>query len=260
MGAPSMGPIWSLALRMMPVLALALLSSCGGGTATTPAPPAAHSPRPIRLQARVLGRLPAPVQLPAAAALPGGPTLVLGGLSSQATSVPTAVAVAGGRARKLPDLPLAVHDAAAAAIGGRAYFFGGGSTAGSSAAILAVDSAGHAAPAGRLPTASSDLAAAAVGNTAMWSVATTARARSPRSWPSSRGRRRRLWRSCRRLRAIPRWPLSGRVCWWRGARPRWRPLGRSGASIPPAGKAAVLPRCPQRSPTLPERRSEDGST
>ncbi len=153
--------------RLAAILALALLAGCGGSPAGRPATPAhAGRPTPVRLKARELGRLPAPVQLPAAAVLPRGGAVVLGGLSSQAVSTPSALRVDGTRVRRLPHLPLALHDAAAATLGGDAYLFGGGGSAGSIGAILRLGTDGHSVSAGRLPVPSSDLGAAAVGDSA----------------------------------------------------------------------------------------------
>src|SRR5215218_2220178 len=139
----------------------------GGSGARTAGSVAGHDGRrrPVAFHARRLGRLPAPVQLPAAASLPGGGVLVVGGLSAADTSLPTIVALHGGRARAAGALPAALHDAAAARIGGSVYFFGGGST-GSSAQILRLGTGQLAALAATLSAPASDIGAASIGGTA----------------------------------------------------------------------------------------------
>jgi hypothetical protein len=115
-----------------------------------------------KLVARPTGRLPAPVQAPAAAPLPDGRVLLMGGLDSSLVSV-AGVEVAGakGRPRSVGQLPVAAHDAAAAPAPAGAYFFGGGEP--SKDAILKVTSHGKATVAGKLPAAASDVAAVELG-------------------------------------------------------------------------------------------------
>src|SRR3954469_10846481 len=141
----------------------ACLTGCGSPAHTAGAPLAPAPRPPARMRARVVGKLPRPVQLPAAASLPSAATLLLGGLGSQDESLPTAVRVSRGRTTLLRPLPAALHDAAAAALGGEAYLFGGGGPAGALDGILRVGRSGRTASVGRLLTPSSDLGAATVG-------------------------------------------------------------------------------------------------
>src|SRR5436305_13922113 len=75
-------------------LVAATVSGCGGGSdpgaPTGPAKQSARlrlpSPRPVAVQARKVGTLPAPVQLPAVA-LVGGRSLIMGGLDAPDGSV-----------------------------------------------------------------------------------------------------------------------------------------------------------------------------
>src|SRR5437667_459438 len=83
--------------------------------------------------------LPEPVQLPAAAGLPGGRTLTAGGLDAADASVSTITAVRGRRAQVVGNLPRPVHDAGGVALGHRAYVFGGGTGESGSDEIVAVD-------------------------------------------------------------------------------------------------------------------------
>jgi YncE-like protein/Kelch motif protein len=151
------------------LLLSALLAACGGAgnggmPASRSARPADPRTSPPKLGVRRIGRLPAPLQLPAATSLPGGQTLVLGGLSASDTSSDgIALVASSGSARAVGRLPSPVHDAAAASVGGQAYLFGGGDAAPSSA-ILRVGKDGGTAGAGRLPAGASDLAAATIGN------------------------------------------------------------------------------------------------
>src|SRR4051812_18543030 len=114
------------------LLVSTLLLACGGsGTGRSPDARKSGSrgstPRQGRLHLRRIGHLPVPLQLPSAAALPGGGALVLGGLSEADTSTDGITAVGrSGSARAVGHLPAPLHDSAAAAIGGRVYLFGGG--------------------------------------------------------------------------------------------------------------------------------------
>jgi Kelch motif len=159
-----------LALTCVAAIAVVLVGGCSSERPTSAdrarlASGRAAAGRPAGLQARRLGRLPASVQLPAAARLPRGGVLLAGGLSAAGTSLPTIVAVRGGRAQQAGSLPTALHDAAAARIDGGVYFFGGGSS-GSSAEILRIGAGQAPARAGSLPAPASDVAAASIGGTA----------------------------------------------------------------------------------------------
>ena len=156
------------------LVAAAPISACATGadhssaraaaSATAPSAPRSHG---ATLRPRLLGRLPAPVQLPAAVLLPGGDVLVLGGLSSADTSLSSIFRVRGGRGAPAGTLPVAQHDAAAAYLDGRTYLFGGGGASGSSGSIVEVDARGGTRPAGSaLPVPASDVSAAVVDGTA----------------------------------------------------------------------------------------------
>src|SRR4051794_39043018 len=119
-------------LRLLTAGCLALALALGGCGSAAPRFPAARSgpppPRPVRapappggrLAVRRLGRLPAPVQLPAVAAMGSG-VVSAGGLDAQDASVADIVRVAAGppfRARRIGALPAPLHDAAAATAAG----------------------------------------------------------------------------------------------------------------------------------------------
>jgi hypothetical protein len=160
-----------LVSALLALWALSTLSACGGTDATRRSssrtggagPTSVHS---TRVEVDRIGRLPAPVQLPAAASGSAGQVLALGGLSSADVSTDDVVVIdRSGRARAVGRLPSPVHDAAAAAIAGRVYLMGGGDLA-SSATILRVRSDGQSTSVGRLPTVASDLSAATIGSSA----------------------------------------------------------------------------------------------
>ena len=160
---------------MLGACSLAVSACGGGGSGEHRAPTGAAGKlaqrasvpaRPGPLRARAAGVLPAPVQSPAAAMLPGGPLLVIGGLDSTDVSVATVLAVRGSNSSALGELPQPVHDAAGAALGRRAYVFGGGTGEVGTDTIVAVDATGQVTPAGRLPAPASDASAAVVGQTA----------------------------------------------------------------------------------------------
>src|SRR3954452_8831778 len=118
---------------------------------------------PSRLHVRRFGRLPAPLQLPAATRLNGGRTLVAGGFSAaDVSTVGVTVVSPTGAARVEGRLPLAVHDAAAATVRGHAFMLGGAGTV-PTGGIFRWAADGRALAAGRLPTPASDVAAAAIG-------------------------------------------------------------------------------------------------
>src|SRR5436853_523798 len=154
----------------------AAASGCGGGTqsSTSAGDRRAHElrrraavpARPGPLRARVQTVLSSPVQLPAAAILPGGRLLAMGGLDSTDVSASSIVEVVGSQERTIGQLPQPIHDAAAVTLGRRAYVFGGGTGESGSDSITAVDSAGGATPGGLLPVPASDVGAAVIGRTA----------------------------------------------------------------------------------------------
>jgi DNA-binding beta-propeller fold protein YncE len=137
------------------------------GAAPRPAAPAAHRSSRVRLRLAATWRLPAPVQLPALAAAPGGRVLAAGGLDAADVSVPDLVRLRPGPPRRAGRLPQAVHDAAATTVGGATYVFGGGTASGSSAAVVRAGAAGSGArTVAQLPSPSSDIEAATVRGTA----------------------------------------------------------------------------------------------
>jgi N-acetylneuraminic acid mutarotase len=133
-------------------------ASTGSAPTVATKPPPAAPAASLSLAARPAGVLPAPVQAPAAAPLPGGRILLMGGLDSSFVSAAGVEMVDGRRARTVGQLPVAAHDAAAAPAPGGAYFFGGGEP--SKDAILKVSASGRTTVAGKLPVAASDVAAA----------------------------------------------------------------------------------------------------
>jgi hypothetical protein len=149
-----------------------LLAACGSSRAGS-APPARNAgPRRATqvgaqgLRFRDIGRLPAPIQLPSATALPDGRTLVLAGLSQADTSTDgIALIDPSGASRSVGRLPAPRHDAAAATIAGRAYLIGGGNLT-ATPSILRIGEDGRTAGAGRLPVGASDVAAASIGSRA----------------------------------------------------------------------------------------------
>jgi YVTN family beta-propeller protein len=119
------------------------------------------------LVVRRVGRMPAPVQLPAMAALPGGAAMSMGGLDAGDASVSAIVRLDPRlRARSVGTLPAAQHDAAAAGFGGRVFFFGGGDAGATTDAVLDVRGGNASRRVARLPAAASDVEAATVGDTA----------------------------------------------------------------------------------------------
>jgi YVTN family beta-propeller protein len=136
----------------------------------TTEPPSREPPRavtPVRLAESGLGELPEPLQDAAAAALPRGRMLLLGGLTAADTSTDAIVVASGAGARVVGRLPSPRHDAAAARLGGSVYVFGGGNGTAELDEIVRVDaSSGTSTVVAHLPAASSDSAAAALGGSA----------------------------------------------------------------------------------------------
>ncbi|MEA2445835.1 MAG: hypothetical protein QOJ12_3127 [Thermoleophilales bacterium] len=119
--------------------------------------------RPAVLSAKVVGRLPAPVQDPATTAVARDRALAMAGLDSATVSVAAIDSLTPTGARRAGALPAALHDAAAASDGRDAYLFGGGEP--SRDGILRVTPGGKATQVGRLPAPASDVAAAYLGGT-----------------------------------------------------------------------------------------------
>ena len=157
------------------VASVALLGTRNDHGATTTAaahavPTAAkrtHRRLPLQLSARSAGRLAAPLQDAAGAALTNGSVLLLGGLTAADTSTAALHLVSAGRDRALGRLPVALHDAAAVRLGRFVYLFGGGDGTAQHREIVRVDPvSGRTQAAGSLPAGSSDQAAAAIADTA----------------------------------------------------------------------------------------------
>lgn len=126
--------------------------SAGGGTAN------------VRVVVVASGRLPAPVQDAAVAAITPDSALLIGGLNQGESSVADIVRVTGSEAIGVGALPSALHDASASVIGGEVYLFGGGVIT-SFSQITRISSTGEAQPAGQLPTPASDLATTVIAGT-----------------------------------------------------------------------------------------------
>jgi YVTN family beta-propeller protein len=123
--------------------------------------------KPTRLVEHLTGSLPAPLQDPSVAPLPGGRALLLGGLTASDQSTDEIVVTSVSKARVIGRLPSARHDTAAVALGRFAYVFGGGTASSQLDDIVRVDPAsGAATVVAHLPAASSDSTAAALGGTA----------------------------------------------------------------------------------------------
>jgi hypothetical protein len=157
-------------LGVVAATALALSSggSGSGGDATRPS----AVPRTV-LVARAAAPLPAPVSGESVVGLPGGP-LILGGLDSSEASVSGVFQLdrTSGRLSPAGSLIGPLHDAAATALGGSVLVFGGG-TESSSDEVQALPLSGGsvapgttASPVGRLPTVRSDLSAVTIGRRA----------------------------------------------------------------------------------------------
>lgn len=152
-------------------------AGCGSGggaktIATTAGKPAksartaAKTPAAWKVTVHQAGHLPAPVQLPATTAAPGGTGgFLLGGLDSADASSAAIVRFGTSGAHQVGTLPAALHDAAAATVGGHVYFFGGGNAGAGAPEILKITN-GKAASAGKLPVGASDVEAATIGDTA----------------------------------------------------------------------------------------------
>ena len=152
-----------------------LAAGCGGSAAKhddppgSPGSPAARSgakaPKRLVLRIEQAGRLPAPVQLPAAAPTAAGSALLMGGLDqADASSAGIWRLRPGGGTQQVGNLPAALHDAAAATVGSRTLFIGGGNAGATSAAVDLVAPGGTVTRIGSLPVAASDVAAARLGD------------------------------------------------------------------------------------------------
>ena len=157
------------ALGVLAIVA-ALVGRDSGGGSNEPVrrtPPPRATVQPVRLTARVVAQLSAPVEGAAVAQAGLARTVLLGGLTPADSSRADVVILRGSRETGHSLLPAPLHDAAAVGIGHSVYLFGGGDVSGSIDRILRVSL--HGKPAqqvGTLPRPLSDIAAAAVGNTA----------------------------------------------------------------------------------------------
>jgi DNA-binding beta-propeller fold protein YncE len=150
---------------------LLLIAGCGEendrhadtGAKVSPAKKVAP-PRALVARFKQVGRLPEPIQLPAAAPLNGGGALVIGGLDRADGSSAAIWRVTGARATSVGSLPAPLHDAAAATVGSRTLFVGGGNGGSSSSAVQLVSPGGVVTRVGSLPVAASDVAAARLGD------------------------------------------------------------------------------------------------
>ena len=133
-------------------------------TAKTTARPV--KPLSVKLAYRPLFSLPAAVQDPAIAALPGGRFVLLGGIDAADTSTAN-VTVADLRGpQRSASLPNAQHDAQAAARSGQIYVFGGGQFSQYDHILRFDPASGSVTTAGSLPSAESDVAVTQLGGTA----------------------------------------------------------------------------------------------
>ena len=134
-------------------------------TTTTPPAVASPSPRQLRLQASVVGRLADPVSRAVAVEL-GSRIMVLGGLTTGDVTTGRVVAVSPGSwtSAVCGALRDPVHDASGAALARHAAVFGGG--AASEMAATQWWTGGTSRVVGSLPAPRSDSAATTIGSTA----------------------------------------------------------------------------------------------
>jgi hypothetical protein len=104
------------------LMVVVLVAAVGGGVGK-----AQPSRTQTALRVTRIGSLPQAVAKSAAAALPGGRLMVLGGYAG-GRSLKTILAGRPRRLRRFGRLPLPTHDAAAAVVHGSVYLFGGGAS------------------------------------------------------------------------------------------------------------------------------------
>ncbi|HJQ07787.1 MAG TPA: hypothetical protein VJ872_20205 [Nocardioides sp.] len=192
---------------------LLLLTACGanptaatGSGAPTVAPePTSTTAHPTHLFLRVLPQhLPGPIAREAVITTPAG-TIVAGGLlDGDASSATAYLLTAGGGVRRMPALPVPVHDTAGALLAGRPLVIGGGNA---SEQDVVQEWDGHRwSVVGHLPQARSDLVAATVGGRVLvLGGYDGSRPAEPGILASSDGRR---WRTIGRLPVPVRYPAS----------------------------------------------------
>ena len=165
---------WRHCLVSCSAVVLALtVAACGSSGQTTSsvhrtAKTTARRVKPlsVRLAYRPLFSLPAAVQDPAIAALPGGRFVLLGGIDAADTSTAN-VTVADLRGpQRSASLPNAQHDAQAAARSGQVYVFGGGQFSQYDHILRFDPASGSVTTAGSLPSAESDVAVTQLDGTA----------------------------------------------------------------------------------------------
>jgi N-acetylneuraminic acid mutarotase len=118
------------------------------------------------LSARVAGTLPVALQDAAAATLPDGRVVLLGGLEASDVSTDAVSVLEGGGSTALTTLPEPQHDAAAVTLGANVYLFGGGQVESYSHILRLEPLAARVSEAGTLPEPASDVAAATIGQNA----------------------------------------------------------------------------------------------
>jgi hypothetical protein len=157
---------------------LAALAGCGGSdagtsastaTMTSSSTAAAKPAPPEKLVTRVAqAGIPAPLSGEAAAPVPGGGVLVIGGVDAADVSTATITSVGPGARAVRPAGSLAepLHDAAAARLGDATLVFGGGAAT-ELDSVERIAAGGKATTIGTLPSARSDLSAVSAGGQAV---------------------------------------------------------------------------------------------
>jgi len=161
---------WHRCLASYSIVVLALTLAACGSTGQTISPARtvktaarAANPGAVKLAYRPLFSLPAAVQDPAIARLPGGRFALLGGLDAGDTSTSNVTVVALHGPQRSASLPNAQHDAQAAAQNGQVYVFGGGQFSQYDHILRFDPNSGSVATAGSLPSPESDVAVASLG-------------------------------------------------------------------------------------------------
>ncbi|HEX8752140.1 MAG TPA: kelch repeat-containing protein [Solirubrobacterales bacterium] len=154
---------------MLVLVVFAITRVLGGGASGGGASSASASSRPpLRLSAKKLAALPAPISGEAAATVPGG-VLILGGLDSGEASVSGVFLLdSQGKLQPAGSLSGPLHDAAATTLGSRVLVFGGGTETSTDEVQELPASGGEAtaSAAGQLPAVRSDLSAVTIGSRA----------------------------------------------------------------------------------------------
>ncbi len=155
-----------MARASLTALAAVALAAAGCGAGTQSASTARNKQAPRKaggpLKVTRIGSLPQALSKAAAAALPGGRLMVLGGYAG-GSSLDPVLAGTPGHLRPVGRLPRPTHDAAASVVGGSVYLFGGGQAASWPYVVRVDPSTGAATPAQPLGEPLSDLGAVAIG-------------------------------------------------------------------------------------------------